>query len=111
MNNETTTEFDLKNLLPELIKQIAIWGPIVVGLVHQLLMYFFDIESIYVFVDPPGSIRPQVSLEYQWWFVLALVTGLVCLIAYSNRMRSIPSRIAIPTYVYLLFLLILVKPV
>ena len=111
MSNQTTTEFDLKNLAPELVKQIAIWGPIVVGIVHQLLMYFFGIEAIYVFVNPPGSIRPQVSLEYEWWFVLALVTGFVCLAAYSNRSRGIPSRIAIPTYIYLLFLLILVKPV
>lgn len=109
--SRTSSEFGLKKLPLLLIWQIVIWGPVVVGLVHQFLMYFFEIDSIYVFVDPPGSIRPFVSLGWQWWFVLLLASSTLCIAAYSNRFRSIPNRVAIPTYLYVLFLLILVKPV
>ncbi len=111
MTKQKTTELDLQVLTPILIRQIIIWGPIVVGLVHQFLMYFFGIESIYVFVDPPGYIEPQISLGYQWWVALLLGSAMVCLIAYSNRFPSVPNRIAIPLYIYILFLLILIKPV
>lgn len=102
---------ELKKLAPILIKQIIIWGPIVVGVVHQFLMYFFGIDSIYVFVDPPGSIRPLVSLGWQWWFVLLLASSVICVAAYSKRFSTIPSRITLPMYLYILFLLIFVKPV
>ena len=111
MTKQRTTELDLQALTPILIRQIIIWGPIVVGLVHQFLMYFFGIDSIYVFVDPPGYIRPLISLEYQWWVALVLGSAVVCLAAYSNRFLTIPGRIAIPVYLYILFLLIIVKPV
>ena len=37
MTKQRTTELDLQALAPILIRQIIIWGPIVVGLVHQFL--------------------------------------------------------------------------
>lgn len=106
-----TTEVNIRRLLPVLIKLVFLWGPIVVGLVHQFLMFFLDIDCIYVFVDPPKYLCPFVSLEYQWWFVLLLITTVVSVLAYLERTKSIPRRIALPTYLYILFLLILVKPV
>lgn len=105
-----SSELD-KRLLLALFKQILIWGPIIVGVVHQFLMYFFDIQRIYVFVNPPEYIYPFVSLEYQWWFVLLLFSGVFCILAYSDRFSVIPSRMVYPFYLYILFLLIFVKPV
>jgi hypothetical protein len=90
---------------------MLIWGPIVVGVVHQFFMYFFGIERIYVFVDPPGYVYPWASLEFEWWFVLLLGSAIIGILAYSGKFPRIPSRIAIPFYFYILFLLLLVKPV
>lgn len=91
----------------------------VVGLVHQFLLAFLaernrvdgGIGCIYVFVEPPGNVCPWVSLEYQWWIVLLLGSALACITAYSERFQGIPRRIALPIYIYILFLLVLVKPV
>ncbi len=106
-----TSELNSRKFLSAFFKQIFLWGPIVVGLVHQFLMAFFGIECIYVFVDPPGKVCPFVSLEYQWWLVLLLGTAIVSILAYLERIKSIPRRFALPTYLYILLLLILVKPV
>ena len=103
------SNYEFKDLFTALIKQALIWAPIVVGVVHQLLMALFGIESIYVVLNPPGYIYPFVSLETTWWLVLTFGTALLCLLAYINRIR--PRRIVYPLYVYLIFLLILVKPV
>lgn len=100
----------MQGIGPTAIRQFLLWAPIVVGLVHQFLMLFFGIDSIYVFVDPPGSITPFASLEWQWWIVLLFGTASIAIAAYSNRF-SIPSRIVVPTYFYVLFLLLLIKPV
>ena len=94
-----------------IFKYLVIWGLVVGGLVHQFLMYFFEIEKIPVFVNPPGDIYPLVSLEYEWWIVLLLVSSLICVSAYSDRLKSIPTRLALPFYIYIVFLLISVKPV
>lgn len=111
MTRQTNAEFDLNQFAPILIRLFFILGPIIVGIVHQFLMFFFNIDSIYVFVNPPGSIRPAVSVEFEWWLVLLLATSVLCAAAYSSRFRNIPTRIAIPAYIYILFLLILVKPI
>lgn len=103
------SDFELKGLVSGLIKQAVIWAPIVVGVVHQILMFFFGIDRIYVFLEPPGYIYPLVSLEFGWWLVLTMATALLCLLAYISRIR--PRRIIYPLYLYLIFLLILVKPV
>jgi len=106
-----TSDLDLKQLFPILFKQLLGWGPIVIGVVHQFLMYFFEIDRIPTFVNPPGDIYPWVSLEWQWWFVLIIGSSLIVIIAYSDRFGRIPSRVIYPFYAYLLFLLIFVKPV
>jgi hypothetical protein len=107
-------------LLPvsALIKTILIWLPIVGGLVHQFLMFLLNTpedpyqgDGIWVFVNPPGYVYPFVSLEFTWWFVLLLASATMAVMAYSHRIQSLPSRFWVPAYGYILFLLILVKPV
>ena len=105
------TNFDSKKIGPALIKQLLIWGPVVIGLVHQFLMFAFKIETIYVFVNPPGYIGPIVTLQFEWWFVLLLGSALVCISSYLGRLQNVVGRMAFPLYVYILFLLILVKPI
>ena len=98
---------------------MIIWVPVVIGLVHQFLLAFVaednrvegGIGCIYVFVKPPENICPLVSLEYQWWIVLLLGSAIAAISAYSERFPGIPRRVALPIYAYVLFLLILVKPV
>lgn len=105
----TAANLEFKDLGSALIRQALIWAPIVVGVVHQLLMALFDIDHIYVVLDPPGYIHPFASLDTTWWIVLTIGTALLCLLAYINRIR--PRRIVYPLYIYLIFLLILIKPV
>ena len=94
-----------------LLKLILFWAPIVGGVVHQFLMFFFNIDGIYVFVTPPGVVYPFVSLEYTWWFFLLIVSAVMGMSAYSNWVGVVPARFVVPFYVYILFLLYLVKPV
>lgn len=106
------TNSDLRAVLSGLVKQLIIWGPIVVGIVHQVLMYFSttnERDGIYVFLDPPGYIYPFTSLEAAWWIVLTLITSILCFLTSIDRLR--PHRLVYPFYAYLLFLLIFVKPV
>ncbi|MCB0209072.1 MAG: hypothetical protein KDJ52_07075 [Anaerolineae bacterium] len=109
MTTTPTSNADLKFLLGTLAKQFLIWIPIIVGLVHQFLMFFFGIQGINVILQPPGTIYPFVTLELGWWLLLTLVTASICFLAYFDRIR--PRRMIYPTYLYLLFLLILVKPI
>ncbi|MBN1994122.1 MAG: hypothetical protein JW953_15600 [Anaerolineae bacterium] len=114
-----TNSPDWRKMLPILARQFLFWVPIVLGLIHQFLMLILNNppgepkrgDGIYVFVKPPEYIYPFVSLEYQWWIVLLLVSIIMFVLAYSNRVGSIPSRFTVPFYAYILFLLILVKPV
>ena len=108
MTNQASN-LELKDLGSALLKQALIWAPIVVGVFHQLLMALFGIESIYVVLNPPGYIYPFASLDTTWWVVLTLATALLCLLAYINRIR--PRRMVYPLYLYLIYLLILIKPV
>lgn len=92
--------------------------PIILGVVHQLVMLagrgrenWQDYDKIPVFVDPPGSIRPVVTLEYQWWIVLILIAGSFYALIILRQIPSLPRRFSVPFYVYLLYLLILVKPI
>lgn len=101
---------DRRQLIINVLQQIAIWTPILIGVIHQFLMAFFGIERIYVFVDPPEYISPVVSLEITWWFLLLFFTLLFMLITYLNKLRTI-NRLVYPLYLYLIFLLIFVKPI
>lgn len=111
MRAPATPELDFEKLLPMLIKQAIIWGPIVAGFVHQILMAFFDIDRIYVFVDPPEYIGPLASIAFQWWLVLLIGSAVIAILAYSDRLRGVPKRTALPFYAYILILLIFLKPV
>ncbi len=111
MRTATTTDLDIRKMPPTLIKSFFIWGLIVIGLVHQLFMFLFGISRIYVFVDPPGYLEPGVSLGFSWWFVLLLASSTMSVLASSGRLKTIPKRLALPFYLYILFLLIFVKPV
>jgi len=111
-------ESELNKLVSGYARHIFIWSPILCGLIHQIAMVigrFTDnpeqYDKIPVFVNPPGHIGPFVSLEYQWWLVLALGAGIMAFLIGFRRLRTIPTRIIIPFYVYLVFLLIFVKPV
>ncbi|HRV93279.1 MAG TPA: hypothetical protein P5526_14045 [Anaerolineae bacterium] len=104
-----TSNDDLKFLLGMLVKQFLIWIPVIIGLVHQFLMFFFGIQGINVILDPPGTIFPFVTLELGWWLLLTLATASVCFLAYFDRIR--PRRIIYPFYIYLIFLLVYVKPI
>lgn len=98
-----------KSITVQVIRQFIAWIPIVIGLVHQILMALFGIDRIYVFLNPPQYIYPFVTLEAGWWFMLTVGTAVLCVLAYTNRIK--PHRILYPFYLYLLFLLILVKPI
>ena len=86
-----------------------VWVPIVVGIIHQLLMFTFEINGIYVGLNPPGTIYPFVTLEVTWWLVLTILTSALCFLAYTDRIR--PHRLVTPFYIYLVFLLIWVRPI
>lgn len=104
-----TSNDDLRFLLGTIAKQFLIWVPIVIGLVHQFLMFFFGIEGINVILEPPGTIYPFVTLELGWWLLLTLAASSICFLAYFDRIR--PRRLIYPTYIYLIYLLIYVKPI
>jgi hypothetical protein len=106
-----TNNFDSKGLPLALVKQVMIWAPVVIGVVHQFLMLVFGIENIYVFVDPPGYIEPMVALSWEWYVVLLLISAAVCISSYLGSLQNVVGRLAFPLYIYILFLLILVKPI
>ena len=101
----------LREIATYWLKRIGILMPVVVGVGHQIIMALFNIDRIYVFINPPEYIYPWLSLEFSWWFLLVIVSSGICFMAASERLDRIPTRIALPFYTYLLFLLILVKPV
>ncbi len=109
MTTTPVSTTDFKTILSLIVRQFIIWTPIVVGIVHQFLMSFFGISSIYVVLNPPGYIYPYVTLEFGWWVTLTLLSGALCFL--SSRGRIAPHRIVYPIYVYFVFLLIFVKPV
>lgn len=92
-----------------LLKLIFVWGPIIAGVTHQILMATLKWDRIWVILDPPKYIYPFVTLEVGWWLVLTVLTSIPCLFAYAKRLR--PRRLIYPFYAYLVYLLIFVKPV
>ncbi len=99
-------------------KSIKTWGwyiilsiPVIIGFMWQIAMAFFEVEYLYVFLSPPGHIQPLVSLEPSWWVVVLLFSFIFTILINGEKIASIPKRSAIPIYFYILFLLILVKPI
>ncbi|MDH3674362.1 MAG: hypothetical protein OES12_02620 [Anaerolineae bacterium] len=109
MTTTADTSLDLRAAAGRLTRQLLIWVPIVVGIVHQILMGFFGIDRIFVLLTPPTYIYPFVTLGATWWYLLTVVTGALAYLAYRHRLR--PRRTGYPFYFYLLFLLIFVKPI
>lgn len=112
MNKLNRSELTSRDFIGKLLRKLFFWLPLVVGLVHQILMWFFNIDRIYVFLDPPGHISPWVSIEIQWWIVLTFGTAILFFMVATDRLaQSLPDRLVYPLYIYLVYLLILVKPV
>ncbi len=114
MTTTPAANFDLTTSISRFVKLLLIWVPIVVGLVHQLLMLIsrnneVPLDRIPVLLDPPGFIYPFVTVELGWWFALTLISSVFCLLVRANRLR--PHRLVYPFYIYLIFLLIFVKPI
>ncbi|RME72807.1 MAG: hypothetical protein D6784_12935 [Chloroflexi bacterium] len=99
----------LSSLSGSLAKQLIIWGPIAVGVIHQILMNFFDKPAVYIFV-PPTWLYPLVSLAWQWWILLTLATAGLTIVSLTGKSRRNAARLGVPVYLYLLYLLIIVKP-
>jgi hypothetical protein len=74
-------------------------------------MAMFGIERIYVLLDPPGYIGPWASVQFIWWAVLLLASGGTALLIVLNQLPSVPHRVVYPLYVYVVFLLVFIKPV
>lgn len=102
---------DRKEAIKSTLYLVLLVMPIACGLINQLRMLMSGKrEGIYIFVDPPGYIYPEMSLEFTWWVVLVLVTAIMMVITYTSNLRAV-SRTVYPLYAYLVFLLVLVKPV
>jgi hypothetical protein len=108
MTTQTGSSASEVSLL-KLIKYTVFWIPIMVGIIFQILMYFFGFTRIYVVLKPPEYIYPFTTLELGWWLVVTLISAIFYLLAYADRIR--PHRLIYPLYAYIVFLLIFVKPV
>ena len=109
MMTAQTNSIDFKSLVGRFVRQFMVWIPIIIGLVQQFRIRFLGARGTYVVLDPPGYIYPFATLETNWWFILTILTSILCVLTYINRLR--PSRMFLPFYLYLLYLLIFVQPV
>lgn len=117
MTTTPAANLGLRLGISRFVKELIIWGPIVVGFVHQFLMFIsrdarppdMPLDRIYVLVDPPGYIYPYVTLELAWWVVLTLISCVLYLLARANRIS--PHRLLYACYIFMLWLLIFVKPI
>lgn len=114
MTTTPRANLDLTTGISRFIKLLLVLIPIVVGLAHQFLMFItrnnpVPIDQIPVILNPPGNIYPFVTLELGWWFVLTVVSAILCLLVRAAVLR--PHRLIYPFYFYLIFLLIFVKPI
>lgn len=110
----TQTNKDLtyvNNMLKERLPWVLGILPVVVGVAHQLVMITTGFDYIPVLLDPPGYIGPLISLEFFWWFLLTVGSGTASFLIFAHRIKRTPTRVGVPFYLYLIFLLIFVKPV
>ena len=100
-----------KQVLNILLSVLVFGVPLFCGLFNQVRMFFNGkIMGIYVFVNPPEYLYPIVTLDLSWWVVLVLGTGILMGMVYTIKLRAV-SRALYPLYIYLLFLVILVRPI
>ena len=109
MTTTQTNSIDFRSLVGRFVRQFIIWVPIVIGLIQQVRINFMGARGTYVVLDPPGYIYPFATLESNWWLILTILTSILCVLTYTNRLR--PSRMFLPFYVYLLYLLIFIQPI
>ncbi len=110
MTTPTTNDDEVKQLIPTLLKHLLLWIPIGVGIAHQVMIRF-KVECIYVFVKPPEYLCPAVTLSFQWWIVLFISCALFFILSYTNLLKKRGQRLMVPIYLYILFLLLFVKPI
>lgn len=101
-----------KNQLLNLLFKFLIWVmPVLCGVLNQIRMLFSgQIRGIYVFVNPPEYLYPLLSIDVSWWLVLVIGTTVLLGVSYISKQRAV-SRGTYPLYIYLIFLLILVRPI
>lgn len=102
---------NIKRQRPFTYRQMLAWGVIGVGIFKQFLYIVMGVECLPVILNPPGHLCPWMSLEFLWWFVLTLGSVTMYALITSKRLQEFPSRVVNPFYLYLVFLLFLVKPV
>jgi len=102
---------DTRQLIINGVRVLLVALPLLCGFFNQLLMWWSgQVSGIPVYVNPPGEIRPQISLEGSWWIAMVLGTIFLMVFCYLNKMRSV-QRTIYPLYIFLIFLVIIVKPV
>ncbi len=92
-------------------QQVLAWLVIFFGVLRQFLIVITGNNCMPVLLNPPGEICPFASVNAVWWFVLALGTAFLYILTAAGRLEAIPTRVVNPFYLYLIFLLIFVKPV
>ena len=109
MTTTPASNLDFRAVSATFLKRFVVWVPLIIGLIHQFRMTILGVDGIYVVLNPPGHIYPFVTLEFNWWIILTMLTAALCIMTYYTRIR--PRRLIIPFYIYLVFLLVWVKPV
>ncbi len=104
-----TNNTSLTALFALFFKKFLPWIPIIIGLIQQIRINFLGAEGTYVVLNPPEYIYPYVTLEIGWWLSLTILTGTLLFLTARNLIR--PHRLVTPFYIYLVFLLLLVKPI
>jgi hypothetical protein len=109
MMTAQANNIDFKSLVGKFSRQFMVWVPIIIGLIQQYRLNILGARGTYVILDPPGYIYPYATLESNWWLILTILTSVLCVLTYTNRLR--PSRMFLPFYLYLLYLLIFIQPI
>lgn len=107
MMETQTLDEKFKVYLPKIIRwSTALLVPIICSTVAQS---YYSLEgSLNVYLNPPGRIYPVASLEWLWWLILVFGTLIFCGLTTTRRL---PRRLFYTAYIYLIFILIFVKPV
>ncbi|MDM8521238.1 hypothetical protein QUF64_14425 [Anaerolineales bacterium HSG6] len=109
MNN--VRSMNRNQVLNTLLSVLVFGVPLLCGFINQARMLLNGkIMGIYVFVNPPEYIYPIATLDLSWWVVLVLGTGILMGVVYINNLRTV-SRALYPLYLYLLFMVILIRPI
>lgn len=109
MTTTPASDLDFRAVTAGFLKKFVFWLPVIIGLIHQFRMTVLGVDGIYVVLNPPGHIYPFVTLEFNWWIILTMLTTALYMMTHYNRIR--PRRLLGFFYLYLIFLLVWVKPI